>query len=120
MIPANLTPLANHLWQSTLFAAAAGLITLALRKQRAQVRYGVWLAASVKFLVPFALLVSVGNQFPWRKAGSIAQSSLPLAMEQISQPFARSSPAPLLIVPSMGSRVPEILLGIWFCGFAAV
>jgi hypothetical protein len=61
MIPANLTPLANHLWQSTLFAAAAGLLSLALRKQRAQVRYGLWLAASVKFLVPFALLAWAVN-----------------------------------------------------------
>jgi hypothetical protein len=68
MIPANLTPLANHLWQSTLFAAAAGLLSLALRKQRAQVRYGLWLAASVKFLIPFALLVSMGSQFEWRTA----------------------------------------------------
>jgi bla regulator protein blaR1 len=120
MIPANLTPLANHLWQSTLFAAAAGLITLVLRTQRAQVRYALWLAASVKFLVPFALLVSIGNQFQWRAVASIAQSSLPLAMEQISQPFAPAASAPLLSVPSAGSRVPEILLGIWFCGFAAV
>jgi hypothetical protein len=49
--------LGNHLWQSTLFAAAAWLLTLALRRHRAQVRYWLWLAASVKFLVPFALLV---------------------------------------------------------------
>lgn len=120
MIPANLTPLANHLWQSTLFAAAAGLITLGLRKQRAQVRYGLWLAASIKFLIPFALLISIGSQFHWRRAASIAQSPLPVAMEQISQPFAGSASAPLLTVPSAASRVPEILLGIWFCGLTAV
>ena len=41
---------ANHLWQSTLFAALAGLLTLAFRRNRAQVRYWLWLAASVKFL----------------------------------------------------------------------
>jgi len=45
MIPTNLSPLANHLWQSTLFTAAAWLLTLALRKNRAAVRYGLWLAA---------------------------------------------------------------------------
>jgi len=28
--------LTNHLWQSTLFALAAGLLTLALRKNRAR------------------------------------------------------------------------------------
>ncbi len=45
----------NHLWQSTLFAVAAGLLTLALRKNHARARYWLWLAASLKFLVPFSL-----------------------------------------------------------------
>src|SRR5215510_3371501 len=49
----------NHLWQSTVFLGAAGLLTLALRNNRAQVRYGVWLAASVKFLIPFAALLAI-------------------------------------------------------------
>ena len=52
----------NHLWQSTLFAAAAWLIAIALRGNSAQARYRVWLAASLKFLVPFALLVASGCQ----------------------------------------------------------
>lgn len=56
MIPSQLQSLANHLWQSTLFAAAAGLLTLSLRKNRAQTRYWLWLAASVKFLIPFSPL----------------------------------------------------------------
>ena len=58
MIPSQLEPLANHLWQSTLFAAVASLLTLALRKNRAQTRYWLWLAATVKFLVPFSILVT--------------------------------------------------------------
>src|SRR5580658_10329342 len=120
MIPANLALLANHLWQSTLFAAAAGLLCLALGKQRAQVRYGVWLAASVKFLVPFALLVSIGSQFHWRAAASIAQSPVPVTMEQISQPFARPTSAPALAVPTTASQAAAVLFAIWFCGFAAV
>jgi hypothetical protein len=45
----RLLPLANHLWQSTLFAAVAGLLTLTLRKNRAQNRHWLWLAASVIF-----------------------------------------------------------------------
>src|SRR5580704_12369692 len=120
MIPANLTWLANHLWQSTLFAAAAGLLCLALGKQRAQVRYGLWLAASLKFLAPFALLVSIGSQFHWRAAASIAQSPVPVAMEQLSQPFASSAAAPALAEASPESHAPAVLFGIWFCGFAAV
>jgi bla regulator protein BlaR1 len=52
--------LGNHLWQSTLFALAAGVLTLTLRNNHARTRYWLWLAASVKFLVPFSLLVE-----PW-------------------------------------------------------
>jgi len=32
----------NHVWQSTLFAVAAGLLTLVFRRNRAQVRYWLW------------------------------------------------------------------------------
>ena len=74
MIPDYLSTLANHLWQSTVFAAAAGFLTLAFRKHRAGVRYGLWLAASVKFLIPFSLLVALGAQFGWRTAPAIAHS----------------------------------------------
>ena len=41
--------LTNHLWQSTLFAVAAGLLAFAFRKNRAQIRYGLWFSASLKF-----------------------------------------------------------------------
>ena len=37
--------IANHLWQSTVFATVAWLMTLLLRKNRAQLRYGLWLMA---------------------------------------------------------------------------
>ena len=56
MIPAIIT----HLWQSTLFAGAAWFAALTLRSNRAQVRYWVWLVASVKFLIPFSWLVGLG------------------------------------------------------------
>ncbi|HMD34122.1 MAG TPA: M56 family metallopeptidase [Vicinamibacterales bacterium] len=51
----------THLWQSTLFAAVIGLATLAFSKNRAAVRHALWLAASAKFLVPFAALVAAGG-----------------------------------------------------------
>ena len=56
--------LASHLWQSTLFAGAAALLTLAFRANKAQVRYCLWLGASYKFLIPFALLTSLGRHIP--------------------------------------------------------
>ena len=52
----------NHLWQSTLFVALAGLLSFAFRKNRAQVRYWLWFSASFKFFVPFSMLMSLGNR----------------------------------------------------------
>lgn len=62
MIPANLTSTwVNHLWQSTIVVGVAWLLALALRRNQARVRYWVWMAASVKFLLPFALLIGAGE-----------------------------------------------------------
>jgi bla regulator protein BlaR1 len=54
----------NHLWQSTAFAFVVWLMTLALRQNRARMRYGLWTAASLKFLLPFSLLLGIGNLIP--------------------------------------------------------
>jgi hypothetical protein len=43
MSPADLRPVADHLWQSSLSAGAAGLPALALRKNRARLRHWLWL-----------------------------------------------------------------------------
>src|SRR5437868_3789596 len=51
----------SHLVQSTSFAGAMALLTLAFRANRAQVRFWLWLSASLKFLIPFALLSMVGS-----------------------------------------------------------
>src|SRR5271170_2000268 len=84
--------LGNHLWQSTLFAVAAGLLTLALRKNHAQARYGLWLAASVKFLIPFSLLVGLGSHMAWAHGAAGAKTGgVYFAMEEFSQPFAQTT-----------------------------
>jgi hypothetical protein len=48
MIRTDLLPVANHLWQSTLCTGVVWVLTLALRKNCAAVRFWLWLAASVK------------------------------------------------------------------------
>jgi uncharacterized protein (TIGR03435 family) len=106
----------NHLWQSTLFAAAAGLIVLALRRNRAQVRYWLWFSASCKFLVPFALLMALGRLAPVRSTGPIAATPLvPFAVEQIAQPFPETPP----ILPAARRSIDWLPI-VWACGFAAV
>jgi hypothetical protein len=119
MIPPNLSPVANHLWQSTLFTVAAWLLTSVLRKNRAAVRYTLWLAASVKFLIPFSLLVGAGSQFAWRTSPAMGPSTVSRAMDQISQPFALHVEAVSTVAASPSSNpVPIFLLSAWFCGFA--
>src|ERR1700722_3624326 len=79
---------ANHLWQSTGFAAVAVVLAVALRGNHARVRHVLWLTASVKFLIPFAVLTSIGGSLGrWLiPAAPIARA--PRVMVQIVQPFA--------------------------------
>src|SRR5438876_813143 len=119
MIPTYLLPLANHLWQSSLFAGVAGLMAFVLQKKRASLRYCLWLTASVKFLIPFSLLISLGSQLEWRSVPVIAQTQISSLMSEIGQPFALPAPAPLMAArPQAPSQVPTVLFGIWLCGFA--
>jgi len=136
MTPANLSEmwraiapaLGNHLWQSTLFAAAAGLLALTLRKNHARARYWVWLATSVKFLIPFSLLVEIGNRLAWSHASAKMNAGLFVAMEQVSQPFTQAATAmPMIsraaapiVLQSLLNLLPVLLMAAWLGGFAVV
>src|SRR6202012_3528021 len=83
----------NHLWQSSCFTLSAGLLALVLRRNSSKVRYWVWLSASLKFLTPFALLVSLGSLVPQsaqRRAPAPA-GVLPGSIVQIVEPFSPAS-----------------------------
>ncbi len=56
---------ASHLWQSTFVAVVAVALAWLLRSNRASVRYWIWFAASMKFLVPFAALAAAARALPW-------------------------------------------------------
>ena len=119
MIPAILSSLANHLWQSTIFLIAAGLMAVAFRRKRAQIRYWIWFSASLKFLVPFSLLVGAGSQFGWRTSPTVGPAAFSHAVEQISQPFAPQSEAvPAVTVTASWHKAPVVLFGVWLFGFA--
>ena len=118
-----LSALGNHLWQSTAVAALAGLLTLMLRKHGAHVRYWVWFTASVKFLVPFSLLVSLGSAVKWPSAKPTAAShSIVVVATQIAQPFVISSPSSLKpsSVGTMRLYAPSMLFIAWLAGFLTV
>jgi uncharacterized protein (TIGR03435 family) len=109
----------NHLWQSTLFAVAAGVLTLTLRKNHARARYWLWLAASLKFLVPFSLLTNLGSRMAWSQGGAATQGALSFVIEQVSQPFAQQAASQTGPQTALAS-LPVILAAVWVCGFVAI
>jgi beta-lactamase regulating signal transducer with metallopeptidase domain len=114
--------IANHLWQSTLFAAAMGALTLAFRKNQARIRFGLWLAASLKFLIPFSLLITVGSMAGRPRATAMAQPSFYAAIAQAGQPFTGTAPAAQARAqrPNLLPMLPASLAAIWACGFVVV
>lgn len=60
---AVLAALIQHLWQSTLVCAALWILSLMLRRNAARIRFRLWVLASVKFLLPFSLLIAAGGGF---------------------------------------------------------
>src|SRR5580658_5936294 len=102
----------NHLWQSTAFAAAVALATLALRRNSPRLRYWLWLAASMKFLIPFSLLVSTGARI---QLPPDTPSPRAITVQQISTYFA-----PVSVFPGVPARAsfhwPLVLAAIWLAG----
>src|SRR3954467_15513812 len=57
----NAGALGRHVWQSTLFVGLCWFAAVLFKHRSASLRYSLWLAASVKFLVPFSVLVGLGT-----------------------------------------------------------
>ena len=112
--------LVAHLWQSTLVAAIVWLATLALRGNRPRVRYWVWTAASLKFLVPFSWLVALGSRFEWRTAPAIARPVTTFVLDEV---LASPLPAAASMSPlPAGHPSPWlwVLASAWVAGFLVV
>jgi beta-lactamase regulating signal transducer with metallopeptidase domain len=120
--------LVNHLWQSTLFVLIAWVVTLILRNNQARTRYWIWMIASVKFLIPFSILIDAGEFLRTLFATHIQSSALTAAMEQIAQPFPQTSSAAIMIfndkaptvAASPANPLSLLLPAVWLCGFLAV
>ncbi len=124
----------DHLWQSTLFAGAAGLLTLAFRHNRANFRFCLWLAASMKFLIPFSLLLWAGRQLRWDHAVThLSAGEWTGYVDRFTQPAttliaaAPSTANPMPATPVTAIPVPaesaswdlhQLLLAVWACGLA--
>jgi beta-lactamase regulating signal transducer with metallopeptidase domain len=114
----------NHLWQSTVCLAVVALLTLTVRNNQAHVRHRLWLAASIKFLIPIAPLMAIGRRFAWH-APATGRPTMSFVVDTMSQPFsgafyaaaaspAHSGPHPVWV------SAPMLLLSVWLAGCAAV
>src|ERR1700729_1739463 len=103
----------NHLWQSTVFAAAVAPACAALRRNSPRLRYWLWLAASLKFLIPFALFVSVGARV---KFPPDTPSLHATTVQGISTSFAPVSVIPASAPARRTFAWPELLSAIWLAG----
>lgn len=75
---------AGHLWQSTVCLLAAAALVLLLRRYSARVRYAIWLAASLKFLLPFSAIARLGSALaPPSPAPPVFRSRLELVFETV-------------------------------------
>ncbi len=118
--------IAGHLWQSTLFALAAALMTAAFRGNRAQVRYWLWLSASLKFLVPFALLLDLGSYLESRMpaarhvASQITAPVVTWTVEEFTGPSVSAVLPQSTAAPNTIHWIPITLFALWLGGFATV
>jgi uncharacterized protein (TIGR03435 family) len=113
----------NHVWQSTLFAGVIAIVALALRHNRARLRYGLWLAASVKFLVPFATLAAAGRLVAWQEAPAAIRSVVASpGVRDFNAPFAAmwSDPTPMVAAAAQPQSIAPIFFMVWACGFTAI
>jgi beta-lactamase regulating signal transducer with metallopeptidase domain len=115
-MPIQLQAIANHVWQSTVVAAAAGLLVVACRRFGPRARYALWLAASAKFLIPFSILSTAGRWFRQRAAVPIVPS-FSFAIEQVNEPFSRAVSSS--IAPPSGAAAHSVdwvsmaIAGVW-------
>ena len=121
--PAWTASLVNHLWQSTAVVLVAWLLTLLLRNNSARVRYVIWMIASIKFLVPFALLSKIGAL--WATAARTSAAAAPAfygIVEEINQPFhQRLAPVAVASHTALPGNTSQIFFSLpamlWICGF---
>ena len=128
-----ISALANHLWQSTAAAAAIGLLAFALRRNPARIRYWLWMVASLKFVIPISLLITVGSSL--RQVPEAAKRpAVSAVLGQITEPFSRTPSSKVYSsgtadawtldsfdAPARKERALETAAGVvWLCGVLVV
>jgi bla regulator protein BlaR1 len=119
--------LLDHLWQSTLFAAAVWLVARMLRANGARLRYWLWFAASMKFLIPLSLLVSACERLAWRTEPLVAPLVVSFVIDQVLTPAGTAQSSTIVETVALGAPLASpapvmswLLLATWAAGVAFV
>ena len=108
--------ISNHLWQSTAFAAALALVALEFRRNRAEVRYWLWWTASLKFLLPFSIVIAAASHIDTAPAATLRPpAAVSAILFEWSEPF---SPAPAL--PPTGHSTSTLPALVWGSGALSI
>jgi TonB family protein len=108
--------LLDHLWQSTAVLIVIGLMTMLFRNNGAHVRHALWLAASLKFLLPFAALAALG-EYVSGFAAWVQQPAAIATLEVMAQPFSGYE---VLAAAGGETRWLAPLTAAWGLGFLAL
>ena len=110
-----ISALIDHLWQSSLFTLCALLVAVQLRKCGAHLRYWIWFAASVKFLLPFSLLVVAGSWLSHHTISIAEQVRITQIVHQIAAPLV--TPAAFFVpAKDTGGTWMYVVLLLWAIG----
>ena len=112
----------NHLLQSTAFAALAAMAAIALRRYRAGIRYSVWFAASMKFLVPFSLLFDIGARVAWHTPVAAPQA-VSRTIRQFREPLAPLGSLTVSFDPAsadISGSLKGVIAIAWAAGFLLI
>jgi len=108
----------NHLWQSSVFAVAIWALNLLFRNNGASIRHGLWLVASVKFLLPFSLLAALGGMAFTHTVTAGSMQAL-ARIEPAALPFVAARPVLAASAPNHLSWM-LVAAAIWGLGFLAI
>jgi uncharacterized protein (TIGR03435 family) len=94
-----------------------------MKRNRASIRHWLWTAASLKFLIPFALLMNIGSQFQWGRTSPMSQPAAVSVMKTIKGPLVPVVPTPARVTPKAARQtntMPLVVFSVWLLGGIAV
>ena len=109
-----MTALLDHIWQSTLFVLPLGALALLLRRHAATLRFWLWFAASVKFLVPFSVLMAMGAAVTFPVAPMLPDGPTLEVLQDAAAPFTNAPAAS--VVPDAATNWIMLLIATWAAG----